>query len=197
MQITIGDATTLLALPKSATVRFELAKASAGGQVTLRLAAATVGSCWPGRKGRPAGDFDGDVATYGREAADDLIGRGATVVEIVRAGAECLAALFADGIPGMAEVKAAADPYRGRSGGLSLDFIIREVERLWPEEFAGQGSWGKWWDMWRDNPEKAMDMLGWWWVHTDQAGIADRNAKAAAAASAPPKPRRATGRAVR
>jgi len=64
--------------------------------------------------------------------------------------------------------------------------VIAEVERIW-----GLG-WGGWWEMPRD---EAMQMLSWWWVHTQQ----DERAEAAGKANAPkpPKVRTRTGRAAR
>ena len=110
MQITIGGATTLLALPRSATIRWELAAAVRDGQVSLRTAAAAVGICWPRVPGRPASTYRGDVADYGARVADDLLGRGAAVADIVTAGAACIEAILADGLVGLSEAKDAAHP---------------------------------------------------------------------------------------
>jgi hypothetical protein len=110
MQITINGATTMLALPRSATIRWELAAAVRDGEVSLRTAAAAVGICWPSGAAKPPSRYRGDVADYGARVADELLERGAKVSDIVSAGAACIEAILTDGLVGLSEAKEAADP---------------------------------------------------------------------------------------
>ena len=111
MHLTIGSQTVTLALHDSATERWELlGSVSSDGVVSLRAAAAAVGWAWPSGPTRPPGRFQGDVGAYGRQVADHLIGQGATVVDICRAGAAVLAAIAQAGLPGVEAVREAARP---------------------------------------------------------------------------------------
>lgn len=117
MQITIGGSTTHLALPRSATVRIELATAARDGRVDLRTAAAAVGVCWPAGSGRPRGRYAGDVAAYGAAVADELIERGASLRDVITVGAGLIDAIVREGIPGLSEAVEAAHPTEAPAEG--------------------------------------------------------------------------------
>jgi len=111
MDIQIGNESTALVLPRSATARFEIVQALGEGQtVPLRVAAAAVGLGWPSGPRRPRARYSGDVQGYGGEVADELLERGATMVDIVRAGAKVIEGIARDGIPGLREAKQGTHP---------------------------------------------------------------------------------------
>jgi len=111
--ITIGSTTTQLVPPRSPTVRLELLQALPpdGGTVSLRLAGAAVGLCWPAGPGRPAARYGGDVAAYGLAVADDLLSRGLSVVDFLTAGAACLEAIGRTSLPTIGAAKEASRPF--------------------------------------------------------------------------------------
>ncbi|MGA0944856.1 MAG: hypothetical protein ACO3UW_03690 [Candidatus Nanopelagicales bacterium] len=117
ISLQIGASRVVLTPPRSATIRLELIVALPESKsVGLRLAAATIGLCWPAGPDRPKGAYDGDVSTYGLRVADDLIGRGALVSDIVATGAALIEAIATAGLPGLAEAKEAARPTEAPEG---------------------------------------------------------------------------------
>jgi hypothetical protein len=113
----VGATRATLLPPRSATIRLELIVALPESRsVGLRLAAATVGLCWPAGPDRPRATYDGDVSAYGLRVADDLIARGALVADIVTAGAALIEAIASAGLPGLAEAKEAARPTEAPEG---------------------------------------------------------------------------------
>lgn len=113
----VGASRAVLLPPRSATVRLELVIALPESRsVGIRLAAATVGLCWPAGPDRPKAAYDGDVSAYGLRVADDLIARGALVSDIITAGAALIEAIAAAGLPGIVEAKEAARPTEAPEG---------------------------------------------------------------------------------
>lgn len=115
--VQVGAIRATLVLPRSATVRLELVLALPESRsIGIRLAAATVGLCWPAGPDRPKAVYDGDVSAYGLRVADDLIARGALVSDLIAAGAALLEAIAGAGLPGIAEVRVAARPTEAPEG---------------------------------------------------------------------------------
>lgn len=109
--VTLAGAEVAMVLPASATERIEvLGTAASNRRVPLRRCAAAVGCCWGDPKTRPASGFTGNLDTYGREVADELLSRGASVQEVLAAGDICILQMLDDGVPGLALAKEAAGP---------------------------------------------------------------------------------------
>lgn len=98
--ITILGKEVTLRAPNSAAERWDFASTEVGG---TRLLAAALGLCWPYLRGKLQKDgvrYRGEVATWGGQVFDWLLGKGVTVDEIVTAGKAALPVLTTD-LPGV------------------------------------------------------------------------------------------------
>lgn len=105
--MTILGARVQFELPKSAAARWDVLALS--GSNLRRAAAMALALCWPklGRKVRQAGiDYTGDnPAVFGGRVLDYLIGEGASLREVMAAGAQAID-LCAHDLPGSDQIEA-------------------------------------------------------------------------------------------
>jgi len=81
--VTVGDREIPLRIPTSYAVRYDLLVGFAVNPT--RAWAAALGLCWTG-PGRPGGRYGHNVAIYGGNVIDELVGRGIKLVQLQAAG---------------------------------------------------------------------------------------------------------------
>ena len=91
--VQVGDREVTLTLPKSLSVRYEIAAFSMSNENRARFAA--LGQCWGGL-GRPKARYETsyNVGQYGGEVLDELLQRGVNLHELRAAGAWALSKIY-------------------------------------------------------------------------------------------------------
>lgn len=91
--VEVGDHTVRLGLPRSYAMRFEIRVAA--NDNALRAAAAALGACWlaGGSPNAPRLKYSYQPLKFGGDVLDDLVGRGVSELDIIRAGQVALAHL--------------------------------------------------------------------------------------------------------
>lgn len=90
--VKVGAREVVITLPKSLSVRFDVA--AFYSQNATRACAAALGLCWGGM-GRPKSKYESsyNVGTFGGEVFDELVQRGVSPAEIAQAGTWCFVAI--------------------------------------------------------------------------------------------------------
>lgn len=112
--VTVGNREVTLVLPKSLSVRYEIAGFYSTN--ANRARAAALGLCWGGL-GRPKARYESSysLGQYGGEVLDELLQRGIDPIELRTAGTWAIATIFAS-FPRPDEV----DRAEGNSGGQAV-----------------------------------------------------------------------------
>ena len=112
--VKVGQREVTISLPKSLSVRFDVAAFYPSNPT--RACAAALGLCWGGL-GRPKAKYEStySIGAYGGEVFDELVQRGVSPAEIVAAGSTAFVAICRS-LPKADEV----DKAEGNSGGQAV-----------------------------------------------------------------------------